>query len=522
MTPDFPEKVPLRPSRDALDPYGRRSDVPAPPAPPAPIRLGRVAPPDPGPASALSAKDRILRTVIEAGLLALLVFSPLPIGSVQDFPILIIELMAAILAFLYFLMDRPPRVNAALKPRLKRPRLLFGLFLGFLLFQIVPLPAVIVKIFSPGAVALRQQFLPAGPGGLISLSLAPALSIKAFLLVLAYVLIGFLIVRTITHARQVRRLIAVLIGMGVFEVFYGLFELTQRAPRVGLYPKLYNLDSVSGTFVNRNHFSGYLEMIIPLAMGLVLSRVGAFSLPGKKWRDKIAQLTGKGTFVNLLILCALFVLFLGVLKSNSRAGTIILGFTFIMLAGLTATAFGEARSQQQLWVRRFVKGMVGMVVLLVLYFGVDATVRRFSADNLLQEGRPKYWASVLTMVGDFPLFGAGHGTFPATFAAYEDPGLENPLVHAHNDYLEALAEMGLIGFGLLAAGFLYLYVTAFLTWGRRHNPEVKGLVLGCLVAIAAMLFHSITDFNLHIPSNALLFTAILSLGFGTAFYRKAQ
>jgi O-antigen ligase len=166
--------------------------------------------------------------------------------------------------------------------------------------------------------------------------------------------------------------------------------------------------------------------------------------------------------------------------------------------------------------------MVAMIVLIVFFFGVDATVRRFSTDNLLQEGRPKYWSNVLTMVGDFPLVGAGFGTFPSAFPVYEDAGLDNPLVHAHNDYLENLAELGLVGFGLLLAGVLFLYVTAFRTWIRRNNPEVKGLVLGALVSVAAMLFHSITDFNLHIPANALLFTVVLSLGFGMAFYRKAH
>jgi O-antigen ligase len=188
---------------------------------------------------------------------------------------------------------------------------------------------------------------------------------------------------------------------------------------------------------------------------------------------------------------------------------------------MTAFSFSGARDQQ-LWVRTLLRGMASMIVLLVLYFGFDATVRRFSADNLLQDGRPKYWSSVLTMVGDFPLLGSGYGTFPSVFSVYEDPALENPIVHAHNDYLENMAELGLPGFGLLMAGVLALFVLAFRTWSERHNPEVKGLALGCLVSVAAMLFHSVTDFNLHIPANVLLFTVVLSLAFGTAFYRKAH
>jgi O-antigen ligase len=510
--PDFPESVPTRPVRPVTDPYGRKAPDAAPQSRTRTSAVPEAAPP-------LSAKDRALRRVIEFGLLALLVFSPLPIGSVEDGPILVIELAAVVLTIFYFLMDKPPRVNAALKPKLRWPRLFFGLLLAFMALQIVPLPAAIVRILSPRAFALRLQFLPAGPGGWISLSLLPARTFRSLLEFLAYVLIGFLVVRTVTHARQVRRLIAVLVVMGVFEVFYGLFELTQSAPRLLFYPKIYMLGSPTGTFVNRNHFSGYLELIIPLAIGLLLSRAGAFSLRGRKWREKVALLTAKGAFVNLLVLAALFVLFLGVLKSNSRAGTFILAMILLLVFGLSAYAFSAAR-YQQVWVRAFLRGMVGMIVLLVLYFGFDATVRRFSADNLLHEGRPKTWGSTLTMIGDFPLVGSGYGTFPAVFPVYEDPGLDNPVVHAHNDYLEYTAELGLLGFGLLVAGVLALGVTAFRTWSERHNPEIKGLVLGGLVSVAAMLFHSVTDFNLHIPANVLLFAVVLSLTFGTAFYQK--
>ena len=505
---EFSESVPARPSSDR---FGRS---------PSSARNG--AGPDAEGLSHLSAKDRLLRRVIEYGLLALLVFAPLRIGSVEDGSILIIELTAVGLTLLYLLMDKPPHINASLKPKLRWPRLFFGLLFAFIALQAVPLPAAIVKILSPRAFALRVQFLPGGAGsGPISLSLVPTQTLRMGLEFLAYVLIGFLVVRTITHAHQFRRMIIVLIGMGVFEVFYGLFELTQKAPRVLFYPKLYSLDSASGTFVNRNHFSGYLEMIIPLAIGLILSRASAFALPGKKLREKIALITRKGTFVNVLILIALFVMFLGVLKSNSRSGTFILAFTLLLVLGLTATAFGAAR-YQQLWIRNFIKGLVAMVVLIVLYFGIDGTVRRFSMDNLLQEGRPKYWSNVLTMAGDFPLVGAGFGTFPSAFPVYENTGLDNPMAHAHNDYLENLAELGVIGFSLLMAGILYLYVATFQTWIQRNNPEVKGLVLGALVSVAAMLFHSITDFNLHIPANALLFTVVLSLGFGMTFYRKAD
>jgi O-antigen ligase len=95
------------------------------------------------------------------------------------------------------------------------------------------------------------------------------------------------------------------------------------------------------------------------------------------------------------------------------------------------------------------------------------------------------------------------------------------LVHAHNDYLEYLSELGILGFALLAAGVLFITVDSFLTWAKRRNPEVKSLALGGLVSVFVMLVHSLTDFNLHIPANALLFTMILSLNWSAIYYRKS-
>ncbi len=156
-----------------------------------------------------------------------------------------------------------------------------------------------------------------------------------------------------------------------------------------------------------------------------------------------------------------------------------------------------------------------------LYVGVEATVGRFADDNLLQNGRPQYWAGVLRMAGDSPLVGTGWGTFGAIYPVYETIPLEGRLTHAHNDYLEALAEMGGVGFLLLLGLVLWPLADAFRTWSARRHPGIKGLGLGGFVAAAALLVHSLTDFNLHIPANAVLFSVVLALTVVTAYYRKA-
>ena len=117
-----------------------------------------------------------------------------------------------------------------------------------------------------------------------------------------------------------------LIVMGVFQALYGMFELYSKNPRILFYEKIYGLDSVTGTFVNRNHFSGYLEMIIPLTVGLVIARIDLFSLSGLKWRDKLLRLSEKRPTINLLIIAGIIVMALAVIFSKSRSGNNILIF----------------------------------------------------------------------------------------------------------------------------------------------------------------------------------------------------
>ncbi len=469
----------------------------------------------------LSPKDRLGRKILEYGILGLLIWAPLPLASVEAWAILLIEIAAFGLFAVYLLLDRKPAQNPRLAEDLRflRPAF-FGLF-AFLAFQILPLPAAVVHLLSPRAVALRAQYVPeSAQGGLATLSLLPGETLASILELLACVLVGFLVLRTVNHRKQIRRIMLVLVGIGVFQALYGLFELARAHPRLLFYPKSYSLDSVTGTFVNRNHFAGYMEMIIPLALGLIISRLDVFGEPGTPFRARLARFVEKGLVQNVLLGAGLVVMAVALLLSNSRSGAVVLGLSFILVSILAAQHFGHTLFHQA-WVRRTVRIVLVLIVLLGLYIGLETMVGRFEVDKLLQDGRPRYWGTVLTMVGQFPIFGIGYGAFGGVYQAYDTTGMEYALVHAHNDYLEYLVEMGLAGFGLLAFLVGLIFFKSFRTWSTRHHPEVKGLALGGLVSISALFLHSLTDFNLQIPANMLTFAVILALTLKTAYHRKS-
>ncbi len=469
----------------------------------------------------LSPKDRLGRKILDFGLLALLVWAPLPIASVESWSILLIEIAALFLFSVYLLLDRKPVLNPklVLDVRHLRPAF-FGLF-AFLAFQILPLPAFIGRILSPRAAALRSQYVPeTARSGFETLSLLPGETLASALELLAYVLIGFLVLRTVSHRRQMRRMMMTLVGVGVFESLYGMFELSRANPRLLFYPKSYSLDSVTGTFVNRNHFAGYLEMVIPLALGLIISRLDLFGEPGTTFRARLARFVDKGLAQSVLLGAGLVVMAVALLLSNSRSGAVVLVLSFVLISILAAQHFGHTLFHQD-WVRRVVRIALVIIVLFGLYAGLETMVGRFGVDKLLEDGRPRYWGTVLTMVGQFPLFGVGYGAFGEVYQAYDTSEMEYALVHAHNDYLEFLVELGLVGFGLLAFVIGWMLYKTFRTWSVRHHPEIKGLALGGLVSVAAIAIHSLTDFNLQIPANKLTFAVILALTLKTAYHRKS-
>jgi O-antigen ligase len=480
----------------------------------------RPGPPPPAPTPGPGRRPQLRRT-IDGMMIALLVLSPLPAASVPAWSVLAIELAVAVLAAAYLLLEPKPRVNGEALKALRPARCAAAAFFAYLAFQVLPLPSGLVRVLSPATYGFRRLYDPGfAELKFMSLSLVPARTIEQGLELLAYFLLGFLVIRTVTHGAQVRRIIYVLAGCGVFQTLYGLSQLPAGAPRILFYPKVYSLGSVTGTFVNRSHLSGYLEMIVPLAVGLLIARMSLFSFGVKGSRERFQLMMAQGVAGNLALAGAVVVMSLGIVRSNSRAGLVVLVAGFFLFVGLSILAYGRV-AYRDLWVRNLIRATVLVILVMALAIGIGSTIQRFALDNLLHEDRPLYWANVADMVRAFPVFGTGLGTFAAVYPAFETRGgPEMLLAHAHNDYLEFLSELGLIGTALLLGLVLWLAVRAFLVWKERRSPEAKGLALGGIVSLAGMAIHAVTDFNLHIPANLVLFAVVLGLTFVSAHHRK--
>ncbi len=124
--------------------------------------------------------------------------------------------------------------------------------------------------------------------------------------------------------------------------------------------------------------------------------------------------------------------------------------------------------------------------------------------------RVKVWGGIVTMIQDHPILGIGPGTFAFIFTQYQPPGLTRHYTMAHNDYLHFTSEAGLPVIAIIVWMIIALYRKGFK---KLKNPSrlVRGITLGSMSGITAILVHSIGDFNLHIPANALVFTVLAAI-----------
>ena len=159
----------------------------------------------------------------------------------------------------------------------------------------------------------------------------------------------------------------------------------------------------------------------------------------------------------------------------------------------------------------FLLGVAGMV----LWVGSDPAVSRFETLGKEYTGtgqnRISIWRDTLTLIRQHPLFGTGLGTFSVAYTSVQTAFLDLLVDHAHSDYLEVVSELGLPGGILVFSSIFWILARAARRYRKIQDRFEAAVCLGCIGSISAILMHSLADFNLYIPANALVFTVVLAL-----------
>lgn len=239
-----------------------------------------------------------------------------------------------------------------------------------------------------------------------------------------------------------------------------------------------------GPFVNRNHFAGFVELTLPIGLAMLIFR---------GMRRELFPLLILLTIVPISAL----------ILSGSRGGIIGFGFELCILAILSKIGGNEKSSRL---------AAVGIFVLAALaligWVGADKAIERFAAIrnfDLTVARRASMSQAAVHIFLEHPAKGVGLGALAAAYPRYETVYDGDVVEHVHNDYLEGLAETGIAG-GVCGLGFLwFFYSESRRAFMASQGHFSRALHAGAIAAVSGMLLHSFLDFNLHIPSNAMLF-----------------
>jgi O-antigen ligase len=451
-------------------------------------------------------------------LVALAVVSPWPFGSVQPWAwgtLTAIALLAVI----------GVAAHQALTAGLVLPDLPLRGLLGLALLgvvQLLPLPPAIHRLVAPASYAAWH---PAHAGaaavlgpGARPISVFPEATLEWLAFAGGLGLLAVLAAPALSRPGLAQRACAVVIAGGVAVAVYGVVA------RAVFGARLYGSIAVPtiapfGPFVSKNHFAGYVEMTALLAAGLAIGladrrRAGSTSLDWVRSRRAGAILA---TFAAALAMG------LAVLVSLSRGGILTLAAGVAALLSVRTALSHRRRTSLGTMLPGLLALCVVAVILAALPDETQQRMRTLSHVTREQSGsfRLDTWRDCVRAVAASPIVGQGLGAFADVFPRFKTRWAAFSAHHAENDYLELLVEGGVLGAGLVLA-FLAQAVPRLLRALRRMQDRVhRGLVTGALAAVAALLVHSAFDFNLHVPSNAVLFAFVASAAASAAGPRRA-
>jgi hypothetical protein len=329
--------------------------------------------------------------------------------------------------------------------------------------------------------------------GATCFSQIPHVSLWPAILLGNYIILFYLVIDSVTTRAHLRLLVYVIIAVAIILTIVGLLKISGHNP----FPwwnyaqSTLNLDlaAASSTFGNPNRFAGYMEMALPLTFGMFFT--------GFKG--------GQRFLIVYLSLMMLIVLVFA--RSRGALISTMLSITFVTI--LYLINYPKHRF------KLIAAFMGGLLLISFIILSDKNVVEEFKTLKSMQSdasltSRLMLWKNLAEMIRDYPLFGTGPGTFSTIFTQYQPVGFKVRFYRAHNDYLEFITEVGI----LLAGVYLWIIVLFFKRgFKKMRHPSrlVRGTTLGAMTGVTAMLIHSISDFNLQIPANAILFTVLAAI-----------
>lgn len=445
-----------------------------------------------------------MRRVLEAGLFVAVALTVLAFGGTAPQFFALTQVLILILGILQLFAGRG---SSAISFRF--PVAIPFFLTALVVLQIVPLPNSLARILG------ASVFDPPGHSS-FTISAAPYQTVSQLLALVTYLTAFYLVLMICADQRAKKRLVVFLLVIGAFEAFYGLIQYLTDWQQIFFYVKKFYLQDATGTYINRNHFAGLLEMILPFAVVFALQHIWILRrrVPGETAHVRKLLSSTEFPFLAFWIFIAA-VLFAALVSSHSRMGILSALVSLIAVLTLAGTSQLSAKARVAVGVL-FLLGLVGVAV----WVGSDPAITRFETlnDQYTHPGQDRLsiWRDTLHLIRRHPVLGSGFGSYATVYPSVQTAFLNNVVDHAHCDYLEVVTELGLAG-GILVFGAIFWVLGRTFRRCRKNGASYdKTISFACLGSIVAILLHSLADFNLYIPANALIFAMILALAWSSA------
>ena len=436
--------------------------------------------------------------------LGLVFWLPLPLGSNREWAWSLMEIWAFLLADAVLIQAYRHKLSMPAALATAKPVLwLLAAFLTWTGIQLIPLPSSILQLVSPHA---AQLLAASDPAGFASITLDPDLTAKALLKGIAYISIMLLMLTLMDSHKKIRWFAYTALAAGLFQAAYGSYMALSGIEYSFFIEKERHLNSATGTFMNRNHLAGFLEMSLAIGIGLMIANLRNDRVHG--WLNRLHKLLETLISPKALIRLTLIIVCIGLIMSKSRMGNSAF-FLSLFISGMLFLLISRHATRST---SIFLASLIVLDILLVgSWIGVGKVVQRLEDTNMTTEHRDEVARDTLTMIEGQPFTGIGAGNFSSVFPNYQQADIWDHYYHAHNDYLEFISESGLIGLLPLALAVLYCLFLTVRTMRQRHSPLMLGMAFAAFMGMLSILIHSTVDFNLQIPANAVMFLLLMSL-----------
>jgi putative inorganic carbon (HCO3(-)) transporter len=449
-----------------------------------------------------------------------LMWMPIPAGSNWPWAWILLQMMVFSMATAWLLLHLKGKVklNAAFTEA-RVILVLLALWLLWVTLQLLPLPVGWLVLIAPHSYELAQQAseITGLTFNTASITLDSQLSFQRLMFSFTLVTFFMLSLLLINSRRRVKWLLWVIVCSALFQAVFGSL-MTLSGIEYHLFgAKEHYRGVATGTFINRNHLAGYLEMSLAIGIGLLLSQMKGKS--HNSWRQVLRNWVEVLLDKKMLLRVMLAIMVIALVLTRSRMGNTAF-FSSLLFSSFVWIVFSREGLKRSTIIL-FVSLILVDLVIVGQWFGIEKVMSRLEKTSVAAESRDEVVASLLIAIPDYGFAGSGLGTFKSVFPAYKESGIRSSYIYAHNDYLQFALEGG-IGASLLVAVVIMTLLVALQAIRSRRDPLFRGLGFASLMGTVAILIHSSVDFNLQIPANAMMFMLLLALAWVAAFSQKGK